>query len=201
MKRILMAFLIIAVLSQQAAAYDLPDPGRRGSISITVRYAGESVAGGSAALVRVGDIQEHNGNDVFVLAADFAQSGIALDTPQSPETAAALADFAHRESISGTTRKIDGNGCVRFGDLQAGLYLIVQPQAAEGYQKLSSFLVSVPMVTGDQWVYDVDASPKVSPIPSKPEPEIPATGDSLWFLWVFAASAGCLLVLLRRRRT
>ena len=201
MKKILMAFLAIVFLTQQAGAYELPDPDRKGSISITVRYQEENVAGGSLTLYRVGDIREKNGDYSFVLSEAFAPSGISLDAPQSPQTASALADFARRESLSGTDQKIDGNGYVRFAGLQAGLYLIVQPKAAEGYQRITPFLVSIPMIAGENCIYDVDASPKISPIPEKPEPEIPATGDSLWHFWIFGASAISLLLLLRRKRT
>lgn len=201
MKKILMVFLVVVFLTQQAAAYELPDPERKGSISITVRYQEEIVAGGSVTLYRVGDICEENGNYSFALTEDFASSAISLEEPQSPRTASALADFAHRESLSGINQKIDGNGYVRFADLQSGLYLIVQQKAAKGYQKMTPFLVSIPMVTEDTCVYDVDASPKISPAPEKPETESPATGDSLWHLWVFGASVISLLLLLRRKRT
>lgn len=52
---------------------------------------------------------------------------------------------------------------VKFEDLPIGLYLVEETSApAQIVNKTANFLVSVPMTneTGDDWIYDVEASPK-----------------------------------------
>lgn len=57
-----------------------------------------------------------------------------------------------------------------FSGLSTGLYLVVQTQAVEGYLKVSPFLVSLPMYNAADcdWLYTIDASPKVQPVPKDP---------------------------------
>lgn len=47
-------------------------------------------------------------------------------------------------------------------DLELGLYLVVQTQAAEGYEPVDPFLISLPMQEEGVYVYEVNATPKMS---------------------------------------
>ncbi|MDO4804665.1 MAG: hypothetical protein Q4A32_07585, partial [Lachnospiraceae bacterium] len=52
-----------------------------------------------------------------------------------------------------------------------GVYLVMQSLAAEGYESIMPFLVTVP-ISGedDEWIYDVDASPKLQLVPEETMP-------------------------------
>ena len=67
------------------------------------------------------------------------------------------------------TEKIDNRGKAVFLDLEIGLYLIAQEEPAKGYLEVNPFMVTVPMVEGESYIYDVDASPKVLPPEKAPE--------------------------------
>lgn len=60
-----------------------------------------------------------------------------------------------------------------FEDLELGLYLMREQGNVEGYFQLNPFLITVPMTSaeGDQWVYDIIASPKAGTMPNPIEPE------------------------------
>ena len=63
-----------------------------------------------------------------------------------------------------------------------GLYLVVQTTAAENYNVINPFLVSVPIQENGKYVYDVDALPKVGTATKKTpdtpdEPDTPDTPD------------------------
>ena len=67
----------------------------------------------------------------------------------------------------------NANGKLFLNDLTTGLYLIKQKNAPKGYIEIVPFLVSMPYKLGDNWIYDVDATPKMSPLEQqtiKPEP-------------------------------
>lgn len=201
MKKIVMILLAVCFLTLQVSAHAVPDLNRQGSISVTMCYDGNTVAGGSMTLYRVGDIREENGNYSFILAPDFEASLVSLDAPQSAQTAKQLADYARKEKITGTGKTIDSAGKVTYENLQPGLYLLYQQEAAQGYQKANPFLVSLPTLVEESYSYDVDASPKVSPVPDESNRESPKTGQPLWPYWAFTLSALLLVLLTRRKKT
>ena len=68
--------------------------------------------------------------------------------------------------------EISDLGLAEFGDLEVGLYLVVQTTAAENYNVVNPFLVSVPIQENGKYVYDVDALPKVGTA-TKKTPDTP----------------------------
>ena len=57
-------------------------------------------------------------------------------------------------------------------------YLLVQQQAANGFEKMDPFLVSLPMVEDGTYIYQVDASPKLEIEKAEVPPKQPKTGDT-----------------------
>ena len=71
---------------------------------------------------------------------------------------------------------VNEEGYANITKLPQGLYLVVQTEASHGYEAIKPFLVSIPLRDGDNWIYDVDATPKVgATIPETPD--IPDTPD------------------------
>lgn len=177
MKRKLFSFLLIAALlfglSAQTLAADV-DPNAKGSITLEMTWLGRPVSGGTLTCYRVGDLTWKNGEYVFVPAGDFAEWDGEFDNIQSPELALSLAAYAERNGIQGTTKSIGANGRVTFDDLAPGLYLMVQEEAAEGFYPVNPFLVSIPQEENGKLEYDIDASPKVEPIPEPTWPTCPS---------------------------
>lgn len=202
------AFLLIALLALgvcgTAFAIETPDSLRSGSLRIAMRFGGNPVPGGALTLYRVGEISESNGDFVFALTGDFAESGYALDDVESVALAAELAGYARSKGFAGTTKTIGADGVVQFENLQSGLYLITQKTSAAGFTPTNPFLVSVPMWTDDRYVYDVDASPKVelepapatpTPTPDVPDEKLPQTGQTNWPVPILAVSGAVLFTL------
>lgn len=197
--------LMLCVMVVNVSALEEPDMSRTGSISITMTYQGQSVAGGSLTLYRVADVHEENGADYsFVLTEDYAGSQVSLDALGDSGTAQALADYAVQNNLAGTEKTIGKDGIVVFAELEPGLYLLVQQVPAEGYMAVSPFLVSVPAYKDGSYIYDVDGSPKLAleqaptdppPTTEPPPPQIPQTGLNQWPVPVLAIS-GLLLVML-----
>lgn len=157
------------LLPHAAFARSMPDLSGSGSITLELSCDGQSVSGGEIDVCLVGNITQNNGDFSFSLSDDFSGSGLSLDidydSASELETlACALAAFAAGNDISGITAEAGSDGRITVSGLCPGLYLVIQTQAAEGYEAFSPFLVSVPMYdkTREAYVYDVDASPKVS---------------------------------------
>lgn len=193
MKRLLCVMMIWSVLlagTVTVCAQEVPELDRSGSIQVEMRYAGKPVSGGTWMLYRVGEIQEEDGNYGFALTGEFAQWDGTLENVQNGELAQKLKAYAMSQNLIGTSQPVGQDGKVRFENVQTGLYLLVQYQAAEGYDEVSPFLISVPVREEGTYQYDVDASPKVAltPAPTEPqptesvptEPSLPQTGQLNW---------------------
>lgn len=211
MKRHLTLWLLAAALVLAAAipagALEIPDLTRTGSIHVTMKTETAAAAGGNLALYRVGKIVQTDTGFGFVPGWQFSDCGISLDTPDG-KTAAALAGYAESHGISGEIKTVNAEASVSFLDLEPGLYLLTQPQAAPGFEPCKPFLVSVPLAEDGTYRYEVDASPKVSltQSPTEPpaptDPTLPQTGQLNWPIPVLAAlGLLCLAagVLLRRK--
>lgn len=199
------ALLLLCTFCLTAYAYPALDLSRKGSIKITMPYGKTVEEGGSMALYRVGNVRESNGNYDFMLTGDFAGCGISLQDIQSAELAKKLSDYAAKSKLKGNTQKIAGDGTVEFKELEPGLYLLVQTKAAEGYNNAMPFLVSLPMLEKNEYVYDVQADPKVeltsptvttkpdreltptvAPEPGSSDTKLPQTGQLNWPIPVLA---------------
>lgn len=220
-----MAALVLALtlcfgFTATAYAHDVPDMDRTGSISARMLYDGKTVGGGSMVLYRVGDISEDNGNYSFTLTDGFAASGASLANISDPALAKSLADYAKANNLSGTPVVIGDDGTVRVQSLRLGLYLVVQDKAADGFEAVSPFLVSVPMFENGSYVYDVNAEPKLSALTKTPVTDpgmsgggssgggsssgsgssgvtgtLPQTGQLNWPIPVLSAAGLCLFFL------
>lgn len=194
-----------------AHAHEVVDAGRTGSIAVSLSYEGDPVGGGSLTLYRVGSVVEDDGNFSFALTSSFAGSGLALDDIEAAGLADDLATYAEENGTSGQTIAVSADGVMTVNDLELGLYLVVQGEAAEGFEDITPFLVSVPMYDTETgvYVYDVDATPKMDvmhpapepPVEETPEPgtptggDLPETGEPAWIVPILAV-IGVGLVLL-----
>lgn len=216
---LMLAAVMLWAVALTVFAHEVPDMTRKGSIQIAMHLGGEPVGGGSLTLYRVGAVREDNGNFTFALCDDFTDCTVSLENLQAQELAGALADYAADHQITGTRQEIGADGKISFQDLELGLYLLVQDQAAPGCSKAEPFLVSVPIMEEGAYVYDVDASPKVElekePVPStsdpgttpstEPDPNLPQTGQLNWpipvlaVLGLFLIAIGWALCLSRKK--
>ena len=125
------------------------------------------------------EVQRKNGDLSFEYCGDFYGCGIELgdlnDLGDS-SLAGRLLDYLAPGS-EGTVQAVDNDGNAVFEDLELGLYLVAQTKASAGDKAVNPFLVSLPLAEDGQWLYDVDASPKVGAYtPETPEtPDTPST--------------------------
>lgn len=206
-----MLVLLTAALVLTAAAAEVPDLERTGSISLDMTFQGQTVPGGSLTLYRVAQVHVENEADYsFRFTEAYAACGVSLEDLSAAQTAQDLADFTAANGITGVKNQIDEKGHVTFADLELGLYLLVQEDAAEGYNAARPFLVTVPGREDGSYVYEVNASPKLEleTAPTEPptqpptappteptEPDLPQTGQNNWPVPVLALSGVFLVAL------
>lgn len=241
----LLALLLCSFAVSAFADSPLPDLDRKdGAIAITVKDStGKVVPGGSLTIYRVANAVYNDANQEFVLTDDFSGCGVQLSSYVKPTAGSdhptiAVSEqliekfdgYARKNKISGTEKEIGTNGKLTFDGLSMGLYLVAQTEGAKQYTTINSFLVSLPGWNDKkgEWVYTVDASPKVgtvSPVPTDPTTEpttaptttppttkpttsttpstgnkIPQTGHAWLPVWVLTAAGLTLVVIGGRLR-
>ena len=177
-KLIFVVIALIFVWSMTASAFAQTsettiDFAKKGSISITLRDSSSKqvVKGAGLRIYKIADAKNAGGNLGFEFTESFKNSGVSLDDINNAYLAEHLANYAANERATGTDGTASGES-IRFDNLDLGLYLVVQTGSVNGYYPISPFLVSVPMTgeNGRLWIYDVEASPKVSIRPWTPTP-------------------------------
>ena len=169
---VLAALTLLVWCAAPAFALEVVDLSRTGSIKVSLydSETSEAVGGGTLTLYRVAKVQKDNANLSFVYTNGFEDCGVELGDLSEGELAGRLAEKIAATAES-TTVEISDLGAAEFGDLEVGLYLVVQTTAAENYNVINPFLVSVPIQENGSYVYDVDALPKVGTAAKKaPEP-------------------------------
>lgn len=189
---------VTAVGSCMAA--DVPDINRTGSISVCMEEQEKAVSGGTLTICLVAKAVSTDAGLTYQYVNGFASCGIALGDLSDDSLPKKLQAKMTKETVT-TQKTINQKGEVRFDDLPAGLYLVMQNDAAKGYRAIESFLVTIPMHSGDTWVYEVEASPKIEvnkpETPTKPttpnkEGKLPQTG--LLYAPIAGMAAGGMLL-------
>lgn len=210
-----LSLILLCAASFSICAYEVPDFARKGSVTLTMHCGNTVVPGGTMTLYRVGKVSEQDGKYSFTPVDAFADCNANFSDVQSSDLAETLQGYAGKREITGITKNIGSDGTVIFADLELGLYLLVQHDAAEGYNKAAPFLIGVPNIEDGVYVYDVNASPKVElekeegsdpPSPTEPEdPRLPQTGQLNWpipvlvILGILLFSFGWILRFGRKR--
>lgn len=175
---VLAALTLLVWCAAPAFALEVVDLSRTGSIKVSLydSETSEAVGGGTLTLYRVAKVKKDNANLSFEYTNGFEDCGVELGDLSEGELASQLAEKIAATAES-TTVEINDLGVAEFGDLEVGLYLVVQTTAAENYNVINPFLVSVPIQENGKYVYDVDALPKVGTA-TKKTPEPPDTPDT-----------------------
>lgn len=170
----LLCIFLCAVIAS-AEASDIPDLSMNGKCSICVtfrdKFTDELIPGGRLEFIQVASVEADNGF-YFVPVGGFASEDFNFDLSETanlsdPQLALDLeafernhykSEFVKTEVEVGSTGELAGTAILDQMDL--GLYLVREIHAAEGYHKISPFLVTIPQKEQDHLIYQVDASPK-----------------------------------------
>lgn len=169
-----LAMLLLTVLvglsGLTAYAHDVPDESKKGSVTVDFEYDNKAVTGGRLALYRIAEARQTDGNYGFENLSEFSGFHKDMSDLTSAELARCLADFVDSHSIQPVDARDNRSGSVTFPELPHGLYLVVQVEAAPGYEAVQPFLVTVPMLEDGHYVYDVNAYGKTALQKTKTDP-------------------------------
>ena len=163
-----------------SAAVSVVDTSRTGSVTVTLydHQKDAPLRGGSLTLYKVADVELRYGSSMeYVYTGQFSDCDLELGDLSDSSLAARLEAWLP-VNAEGTTRTLSQQGKAEFKDLPVGVYLVVQTKASRGYEAVNPFVVSVPLLQDGEWVYAVDASPKVGGVTPDKTPEEPGSPGS-----------------------
>lgn len=157
---------IIYILSMTVSAYAANNDinlNKKGSVFISLYDpdTNKPLNGGTLSIYKVADIELVGGEYVFVVTSSFDSGNFSLKDISSPSLADKIYDYIIDWYIRPKKKAKIKNGVATFSNLECGLYLVEQSEDTDGYYPINSFLVSLPMLIGGKYIYDINATPKV----------------------------------------
>ena len=181
---------LLALFPVRAAAAGAIDTSRNVRLTVEYRHDGKPVVSVPFGLYYVASVDAYAS---FTLAGDFAAYPVTLENLTAAEWTAlaeTLAAYAERDNLTPLdSGKTDAQGTLTFPNktnrLAPGLYLAVgKKHTAGGYTYTTEpFLVSLPNLENDAWVYDVTASPKHTRTENPPSPSEDTVDRRVIKLW------------------
>ncbi len=202
----LCAILSVLFCVNAVAATEAIDMNRKGSLSVTMECSHGYRSGGTVGLFAVATTHRVNNKYVFEYTEAFKNCPLSLDNISDDLEADKFYAYATDNGIECEIEELK-NGVAVYNDLPMGLYLVVHAEADQGFTTALPFFVTVPVSDGDNWDYQVDASPKLEIKHSEIEhpPGIPQTGQLKWPIPIMAVSGVMIfvigLVIFKRSKT
>ena len=151
--------LLILACSLTVFAQDF-DPENIGSISVTLteQHDKEPIVGAELSVYYVATIViDADGKLTYDYTEDFKKFHIALD---DMSLATKLDAFVAQNSVPSIKIITNAEGTAMCDELPLGLYFVKQTGVVEGFSSCTPFVVTVPGMNADGYVYEVNASPK-----------------------------------------
>ena len=160
-KLFLLSIALLLVISSVTTAFAAEfDPLQPGSITVTLteQYEKTPIVGAELSVYFIATVGINtNGNLNYVITEDFSGLGFAID---DPELVAKLDAYLLDNEVQAIYLRTDENGTATCDGLPLGLYFVQQTNTVENFAPCTPFLVTVPVVTDEGYVYDVNATPK-----------------------------------------
>lgn len=164
---LVVAMLCAVCLAPGARAFadDLLNTDQIGSLSVNLKCDGDPVANARLDLYKVAGLEwdKAEGQWAYVTAKGFSDLGVnpyAVDSWNEDVVSSVAEEAQDAKPIARDSS--DASGRVTFGNLSTGVYLVKQRAVTVGEDTINPFMVSIPLAEDGVYVYDVNASPKVS---------------------------------------
>lgn len=151
--------LLILTWSFTVFAQDF-DLEKTGSVSVTLteRYDKEPIVGAELSMYYVATVvMDADGKLIYDYTKDFKQFNTAID---DASLATKLDAFVSQHNVPSIKITTNAEGTALCDEIPLGLYFVKQTGVVEGFAPCTSFVVTVPGMNADGYVYEVNASPK-----------------------------------------
>ena len=145
---------------------------REGTLKIQLTDLGTSLEGVEFTAYKIAAAEEESGKWIIdeKLASYNPNVNLNMEKTASEwdDEATSLAELVKAAELTGVTEKTDAKGGLTFQNLEKGMYLVVQSNAAT-YGNVSSFFIAIPYQVEGVWENEVTVNPKGERFPQNIE--------------------------------
>lgn len=163
MKKLFVLCLSLLFITKVCAT-NVIDFNRKGSLSINLIEAenNEKVSGAEIELIKVASAKlDNNSNLSYELESNLSSCKIDLTNLEDEELLNKVEECVDDNQVIGQKNVTNVNGYVNFNNLDLGLYLVRQSNELENYSSIDSYLITIPTIIDNNWIYDLNSEPKV----------------------------------------
>ena len=154
-------FLFVLEISSVNANTNIIDFSKHGSINISLIDSDNiGVANTEISIYKIADAGLENTNLIYENIEQLSSCNIDLSTISDASITYELINCVEKNSTFKSTEVTDTEGKVQFNDLDLGLYLVVQTQKTPGYSTIAPFMVAIPQISENNWIYNINSLPK-----------------------------------------
>lgn len=163
-KLITLCMTVFLILSSSLAVFAQDfEPDKTGSVFVTLTKQADKtpIVGAELSIYHIATPFTDEGGNLDYLYTDiFDGIGMELDDPL---ITSALDTFVVRNQITPIKMTTNENGTAMCDNLALGLYFVKQTGVASGIAPCVPFIVTVPCMSDNGYVYEVVATPKTQP--------------------------------------
>ena len=163
MKKLFVLCLSLLFITKVGAT-NVIDFNRKGTPNINLIEVenNEKVQGAEIELIKVASAKlDNNSNLAYELEGNLANCKIDLTNLESEGLLENVEECIDNNQVTGLKNLTDVNGYVNFSNLDLGLYLVRQSNELENYSSIDSYLLTIPTIMDNNWVYNLNSEPKV----------------------------------------
>lgn len=158
--------LSIANINVKANTTNNIDFNKLGTISLTLKENIEEkpITGANITIYQVATATTKDYNLSYIFNDNIKNCNLDLSDISDNNLANKIdkcIDSLELETITKTTNE---EGIAIFNNLELGLYLVKQTNNVYGYSNIDPFLVAIPTLENNMWIYDIKATPKTDVI-------------------------------------
>lgn len=160
-KSLILIFCIFFGVTLKLNADNIIDFDKKGNIKVTLIENSENVVveGAEITIYKVADATEYNNNLKFEYVDEIKSCDFNLEDLENSNATSEILKCITKDVLS-ITKSTNDKGIVTFDNLDLGLYIVTQSNKVEGFSVIDSFLVMIPNVINNEWIYDISALPK-----------------------------------------
>lgn len=128
------------------------------NIVLTDKENNESIEGVELTLYKIANVLEED-NHLTYKYIDNINCDVSLDNLESKELSDKI-NLCVSDDLIIDTKVTDLDGKVTFDNLSLGLYLVKQTNKVKGYSSINSYLLTIPKVVDNKFIYEINSKPK-----------------------------------------
>lgn len=154
-------FLFLFLIGITSVNANTIDFSKKGSINLSLIDSDSAgIPNVEITIYKLADATLEDANLAYKNIEQLNSCGLDLSTISSMTITKEFTNCIQNNYTFKETKSSDSEGKITFNNLDLALYLIVQTQKTPGYSTIDPFMVLLPQIEENKWIYDINSMPK-----------------------------------------